>query len=205
VAAALGLGATAALADGWGQRVPGQHVYDMAGALTAAQVSDLERSAAAVEQAGSPTVVYLRRKVADDFTARLDASALMQAWGVESSPGANDGFVVLLDVPPAGARFAAVGLVAGDSRSALLDQALLQRVLDGTMKPRLADGDVAGALSGALTHVAGELGAPLPAVTPPPQERPSLDAIALGLLACGVTATLSLAILVPALRERFRR
>ena len=33
-AAALGLTATAALADDWGQRVPGQHVYDLAGALT---------------------------------------------------------------------------------------------------------------------------------------------------------------------------
>ena len=63
-AAALGLGATAALADDWGQRVPGQHVYDFAGALTPVQVSDLERSAAAVDRAGSPTVVYLRRQIA---------------------------------------------------------------------------------------------------------------------------------------------
>jgi uncharacterized membrane protein YgcG len=40
--------------------VAGTHVYDCAGILTADEVAEIETHAAAVEQAGAPTVVYLQ-------------------------------------------------------------------------------------------------------------------------------------------------
>src|SRR5205807_165765 len=133
--AALGLTATAALADDWGQRVPGKHVYDLAGALTPDQVNDLERSAAAVDKAGAPAVVYVRSRSADDAASRQDARALMDAWAVESAPGRRDGFVLLLNLRPGGGTHGSAALVAGEADADRLDAGRLQGIYDGTMKP----------------------------------------------------------------------
>jgi len=191
--AVLGLGATAALADDWVQRVPGQHVYDPAGALTPAQVSDLERSAGAVDQAGAPTVVYVRRKDADDATTRQDARALMDAWAVESSAGRKDGFVLLLNLKPAdGKPHGSTALVIGSSHADRLDDGRLQGVYDATMKPRLAAGDLAGAVSAALVVVARDLEAPLAPASPPPDQSPSPLAVAGSLLGLGAIAAVIL-------------
>jgi uncharacterized membrane protein YgcG len=168
VVAALGLGASAALADDWGQRVPGQHVYDQAGALTPAEAANLEQAAAAVDQAGAPTVVYLRRKDAGDATTQQDASALMDAWAVESSPGRKDGFVLLLNLRPSDTRHGSAALVAGESHASRLGTDRLQSVYDETMKPRLAAGDLAGALTAALGQVAADLKGPAPRQSPAP-------------------------------------
>ena len=143
VAVALGLTASGATAaNDWGQRVAGRHVYDLAQVLTPAQVTDLESSAAALDRAGAPTVVYLRLQAADDATTRLDARDLMDAWAVESAAGARDGVVLLLNLRP--------------------DDARLQTIYDGTMRPRLVAGDMAGAVSAALAEAAHDLAAPEP-------------------------------------------
>src|SRR5947209_3934639 len=98
-AVAAALAATIpALADDFGTHLAGQHVYDRAGVLSAAQVAGIESQAAGLDQAGTPTIVYVRRKAADDLATRQDARDLMDAWQVESSPGAKDGMVVLLNL-----------------------------------------------------------------------------------------------------------
>ena len=51
-------------ASDFGQPIAGQHVYDRAGVLTLGEKDDLERCAAAVQQAGAPTVVYLQARKA---------------------------------------------------------------------------------------------------------------------------------------------
>jgi uncharacterized membrane protein YgcG len=186
--AALGLTSTGALADDWGQRVPGTHVYDLAGALTSAQVSDLEQSAAAVDQAGAPTVVYLRRKDASDTAARQDARALMDTWAVESAPGRKDGFVLLLDLRPADIRHGSAALVAGQAHGDRLDGGRLQSIYDETMKPRLAAGDLAGALSAALGQVAADLKGPAPSAT----SGPSAGAVAGLLFGLGALVVIAL-------------
>jgi uncharacterized membrane protein YgcG len=183
VAAALALGAAAASADDWEQRVAGQHVYDTAHVLTPAQVSDLERSAAAVDRAGAPAVVYLRRKAADDPTARRDARDLMDTWTVESSPGARDGLVLLFDLQPADTNHGSAALVAGASHAGgggRLSDSRLQTIYDERMRPRLAAGDLAGAVSAALSATVTDL-ATAPA-TPAPA-GPSQVAQALFFLA----------------------
>jgi len=76
VVVALGLTANgAAAANDWGQRIAGRHVHDLAQVLTPAQVTNLESSAAALDRAGAPTVVYLRLRAADD--ARHGSAALV--------------------------------------------------------------------------------------------------------------------------------
>jgi uncharacterized membrane protein YgcG len=200
--AVLGLGATAALADDWGQRVPGQHVYDPAGALTPAQVSDLERSAAAVDQAGAPTVVYVRRKDADDATTRQDARALMDAWAVESSAGQKDGFVLLLNLKPADVAHGSTALVAGASLADRLGADRLQAVYDGTMKPRLAAGDLAGAVSAALARVAADLAHPVASTSSEPPQSPAEMAVFLLAFGAMIAALVGFGLLVPRLRNR---
>jgi len=175
--AALGLAATTALADDWGQRAAGRHVYDPAGVLTAAQVTDLEASAAAVDRAGAPTVVYLRRKDADDATTRADARGLMDAWAVESAAGAKYGFVLLFNLRPTDTKHGSAALVAGERHATdgLLPDSRLQEIYDGPMKSHLATGDLAGAVSAALADVADDLARPAPAETPAGAPQPSLS------------------------------
>ncbi len=165
VAVALGLTASGATAaNDWGQRVAGRHVYDLAQVLTPAQVTDLESSAAALDRAGAPTVVYLRLQAADDATTRLDARDLMDAWAVESAAGARDGVVLLLNLRPDDARHGSAALVAGAHHAGdgTLSDARLQTIYDGTMRPRLVAGDMAGAVSAALAEAAHDLAAPEP-------------------------------------------
>jgi uncharacterized membrane protein YgcG len=204
VAAALGLTATAALADDWGQRVAGRHVYDLAGALTPDQVTDLEAAAANVDRAGAPTVVYLRRKDADDAATQRDARALMDAWAVESSPGRKDGFVLLFNLRPADIRHGSAALLAGLSHGPLSD-GRLQGIYDGTMKPRLAEGDLAGALTAALGQVATDLREPAPADTAPPPQSVSPGAVAGALLGFGAIVAAVLGVGTLAARGGFAK
>lgn len=163
----LALTAATATADEWGQRTAGKHVYDAAGVLSAQQVADLEARAAAVDEAGAPTVVYLRLKDADDPTTRQDARALMDAWAIETSPGARDGFVLLLNLKPADPRHGSVALIAGQANTGRLPGDQLQSIYQSTMRPHLASGDLTGAVSAALTRVEGDLRTNV-AITPRP-------------------------------------
>jgi uncharacterized membrane protein YgcG len=156
--AALAATATVASADDFGAHQAGQHVYDRASVLTPAHLTDLEAKAAAVERAGAPTVVLVRSKAADDATARQDARDLMDAWGVESAAGAHDGLVVLVDLRPGDALHGSAALIAGSRWASRLGDARLQSIYDVEMRPHLARGDIAGALAGALTAAASDLG-----------------------------------------------
>jgi uncharacterized membrane protein YgcG len=160
--AALALTGITGAADEWGPRSAGQHVYDTAHVLSAAQVSDLEASAAAVDRAGAPTVVYVRLRAADDPTTRRDARALMDAWSVESAAGARDGLVLLINLRPTDARHGSAALVAGASHAGdgRLADGRLQSIYGDVMKPHLARGDLAAALSAALAAVRDDLATP---------------------------------------------
>jgi uncharacterized membrane protein YgcG len=160
----LALGATPVLADDFGTHQAGQHVYDRAEVLPADGVADLESRAGALDRAGAPTVVYLRRKAADEAATRQDARDLMDAWHVESAAGARDGLVVLLNLKPADPHHGSVGLVAGSAHATdgRLTDDRLQAIFDGQMRPRLATGDIAGAIAGALSAIGAALEAPPP-------------------------------------------
>ena len=197
VLAALGLAAAPVAADDWGQRVAGRHVYDTAGALAPAQAGDVEAAAAAVDRAGAPTVVSLRSKSADDAGTHPDARELMDALAVGSSPGAKDGFVLLLNLKPGDLRHGSAALVAGASHadSGRLSADRLQAVYDRAMKPHLAGGDLAGALAAALSDVAGDLAEQRPAASPPAPQGTSGGVVAGALLGGGAVVAAVLALL----------
>jgi uncharacterized membrane protein YgcG len=200
--AALGLTAaavSAAAADDWGQRAPGQHVYDMAQVLTPAQVADLEAVAAAVDRTGAPTVVYLRQRSADDHATRQDARALMDAWSLESAPGAKDGLVLLVNLRPGDPRHGSAALVAGaHAADGRLSDARLQSVYSDAMMPRLARGDLADALSAALTAVTVDLRPPTPTPASPEPERSSAGPVAVVLIGGGLLTGLVLLVAMAA-------
>jgi uncharacterized membrane protein YgcG len=150
--AAAGLAAPALAAGDFGPHSPDQRVYDRAGVLSPSQVADLETAASQVDQAGATTIVYIRTKAAGDGAARQEARDLMTAWRVESSPGVRDGFVVLLDLTPGDPRHGSAGLVAGalHAKDGKLSGDHLQAIYDRDVKPKLAAGDVSGAVAAAL-------------------------------------------------------
>jgi len=148
--------------DSFGTRQPDRHVYDNAGVLASDEVASLERQTASMDRAGAPTIVYLRIKSADTATTQQDARDLMDAWRVESSPGTRDGLVVLLNLKPGDTRHGSAALVAGAHHvdGGRLNADRLQAIYDKQMKPRLAAGDLAGAISSALDLAAADLQRP---------------------------------------------
>ena len=157
-------------ADDFGEPVAGQRVYDRSGTLTANEIRDLEDRAAAVTQAGAPTIVYLRAHDADEDETQEDARDLMAAWGVESAPGARDGFVVFLNLDPDDTRHGQAAIFAGERhyQEGNLPQRELERIFDDEMRPLLADEQLAAGIGAGLDAAARSL-----AFGPPPAPAPS--------------------------------
>src|SRR5262249_53677084 len=155
LAASLGLavGAPRAAAQaGCLGPVVGQHVYDCAHLLTAAESTDLEAQAAAVEHAGAPTVVYLQVRNASADEALEDAIDLMNRWNVESHAGSHDGFVLLLDLQSGNLRHGQVALYAGEKhvQHGNLPQTELERIRADVMTPLLKEGQTAAGIAAGL-------------------------------------------------------
>ena len=104
----------------FGDRVPGQRIYDQTGLLSVGQIAMIDRRAESIERSGVPVVVYIRDPEADAPDARMAARQLMRAWHVESAPGAGDGLVLLFDIERDEVAAGAVAVVAGDGLGASL-------------------------------------------------------------------------------------
>jgi uncharacterized membrane protein YgcG len=158
------LPASAAALQDFGSRTPDQHVYDRSGTMTPAQVSDLGARATALDRAGAPTIVYLRPQAADQASTRRDAGELMDAWQVESAAGAKDGLVFFVNLRPGDTQHGSAALYAGSAHvdDGRLSAARLQDIFDHSMRPLLAEGDVAGGLAAGLEAARVDLGKPPP-------------------------------------------
>ena len=158
------LPAPAAAIQDFGARTAGQHVYDRSGTLTSAQVSDLEARATELDRAGAPAIVYLRLQASDQAATRRDAGELMDAWQVESRPGARDGLVAFVNLSPSDPKHGAAALFAGSAHvdDGRLSAARLQDIFDHAMRPLLAEGEVAGGLAAGLEAARADLGKPAP-------------------------------------------
>jgi uncharacterized protein (TIGR04222 family) len=164
---ALLLVAPAIAETDFGEQVAGQRVYDHTGALTAEQVASIEQQAAAVADAGSPTIVYLQSRDTSYDNTVDDARALMDQWDIQSQPDAHDGVVIFFNLKPDDVAHGNYTVVAG---KALLDGNVPQRELNRTanlMRPYLEDGDIAAAIGVGLSTIEQDLreGPPPP---PPP-------------------------------------
>jgi uncharacterized membrane protein YgcG len=143
----------------FGEQSSEQRVYDRAGILTAAEIADLETHAAAVAQAGAPTVVYLQAHDASHDETIQDGRDLMQAWNVESSSGAHDGVVIFLNLQPDNKRHGEAAVIAGkkwNDKSVLTDREN-QRIYDEVMAPLLKDEKTAAGIAAGLDAIAHDL------------------------------------------------
>jgi uncharacterized membrane protein YgcG len=169
----VALSAAAGRADEFGSRVPGQHVYDRAGVLSATDIQTLERKAAALDALGAPTVIFIQTKSASLEQAQQDARSLMDSWDVESSRGAHDGFVMLFDLTPGNTQHGQVGLFAGARHvSAALPSATLNYISGTVMRPSLASGNLAEGIGLGLDATAEDLRAPASTASDPDQPPP---------------------------------
>lgn len=164
------VGATAVRgAEDFGQPESGRAIYDRSGLLTAAEVRDLEVRAAAVARAGAPTIVYIRAQDADEDETLADARELMDAWNVQSAPGARDGVVIFLNLKPDDRRRGRAAIWAGERQArGNLPEYELRRIYDKVMQPLLRDDQTAAGIGAGLDSLAHSL-----AVGPPPPPRPS--------------------------------
>ncbi|MBA3823188.1 MAG: DUF2207 domain-containing protein [Ktedonobacterales bacterium] len=149
--------------------LPSQHIYDQAHVLTATETAQLEQQTVMVQDAGAPTVVYLRVKAASQETTIQDAADLMNAWQLESRPGAKDGLVILLNLTPGDIHHGNAAFYAGAKHiQGNLPETELQRIYDQDMAPLLKHGQLAAGIGAGLAAVAHDLVA-----GPPPVPSPS--------------------------------
>jgi uncharacterized membrane protein YgcG len=154
----------------YGEPVPGQRVYDTTGLLTADELAELEARAAAVEAAGAPVIVYLQARDASQRETEADARALMDAWDVQSAPGARDGVVLFFNLQPDNLRRGEVFIYAGEKHfdGGNLPQSELQRIIDEEMIPLLRADQTAAGIGAGLDAIAHAL-----TYGPPPPPPPS--------------------------------
>ncbi|HEX3271159.1 MAG TPA: TPM domain-containing protein [Ktedonobacterales bacterium] len=193
--------AAPAAGDGCLGPVAGQRVYDCANLLTPEETTDLEQQAAAVAQAGAPTVVYLQARPATAEQTLQDAIDLMNRWNVESKPGARDGFVMFFNLQPDDLRHGQVALYAGEKhvQHGNLPQAELDRIRTDVMTPLLQNGQTTAGIAAGLQMVAHDL-----RYGPPPPPASQTVSAAIGRLPFALLGIL-FAIVVAILYERLRR
>lgn len=165
-----------------------QHIYDCAGLLTTAEISALEAKAQAVRAAGAPVVVYLQAKDATYDQTLKDAADLMARWDIESSAGAKDGLVILLNLKPGDLRHGQVALYAGQTLlRGPLPQSELSRIYQDVMLPDLRTGDTASGIGAGLDATATDVRAGHPVIPAPPGQG---IARAIGTLPFNIVAAL---------------
>jgi uncharacterized membrane protein YgcG len=182
--------------------VAGQRVYDCATLLTTEETTDLEQQAAAVAQAGAPTIVYLQARSATAHETLQDAIDLMNRWNVESKPGAHDGFVLFFNLQPDNLRHGQVALYAGEKhfQHGNLPQAELDRIRRDVMTPLLQNGQTAAGIAAGLQMVAHDLRYGPP--PPPAYQTVSATIARLPFTALGLVFAIVLAILFERLRRQ---
>lgn len=147
---------------------PTRHIYDCARLLTPAEISDLEARAQAVQNAGAPVVVYLQVKDTSYEQTLSDAADLMARWGIESSPGAKNGLVIMLNLKPGDLRHGQVALYAGKTLlGGALPQDELSRIYQDVMLPDLKADRTAQGIGAGLDSVAADVRAGRPVLPPP--------------------------------------
>ncbi len=75
-----------------------KRLYDVANLLNNGQEATIERDAERLARHGIPNVIVVRIDAMTPEEAESFAAEIRRQWGVESSPGADDGLVVLITV-----------------------------------------------------------------------------------------------------------
>ncbi len=148
----------------------GRRVYDTAGIFTSTEMQYLEDAASRVTAAGAPTIVYIRAADRDEDETEQDAADLMEAWSVESSPGAKDGLVLFFNTDPDNLGHGQFALFAGELHfdGGNLPERELERIISDVMTEPIRDDMAAVGLAAGLDAAANSL-----QFGPPPPPEPS--------------------------------
>ena len=153
-------------------------LHDTAGVFSDQERREIEDAIRDVEAAGAPTVVYLRLLHTVSDRAVEHGQRLMEAWEIESEPGARDGVVIFFNLEPDDPDRGEFGIVAGETHfeDGALPQSELDRIQD-QMTDLLVDDRMAEAIVLGLELTAQRLDAGPP--EPTALER-VLDVVASG-------------------------
>lgn len=135
---------------------PGVYVYDLAHIWQPDTVARAQQVAESVRARTQATIVVVSWPTGlgsvSTGTARTDAAAIMDAWGV-GRRGVNDGLVVLFDMDATN-RHGQVYLYAGSGfLDTWLNDAEAASIVNGEMLPKAKDGDLDGALVAGMDHL----------------------------------------------------
>jgi hypothetical protein len=136
---------------------PGVTVEDQAGALASGAASSIQNEAAPFTSASIPVLVVIRRQASTADGVVQEAQDLMAAQSVESAPDGRDGIVVLLDLNPAGSAGGRGSIAVGQRLSSALPGPTLSSIYTQSMVPLLRNGDLAGAVTAALSSMSDRL------------------------------------------------
>lgn len=126
----------------------GETVFDPYRILTTDQTSSLTGDANRLRAAGLPVLVYIRLSVNTQAQSQQFAQSLAEKAGlVESHPGAQDGLVILIGIPPGAPQKGTLAIAYGKNALPVngLDAATVQQIETQDMLPRLKLGQVFGA------------------------------------------------------------
>ncbi|MBI3752378.1 MAG: DUF2207 domain-containing protein [Chloroflexi bacterium] len=134
----------------------GVYLYDLANIWQPATEARAQQVAEAIRSRTKATVVVVSWPTGFDSvstgTARTDAAAIMDAWGV-GRRGINDGLVVLFDMDTSN-RHGQIFLYAGSGfLDTWLNEAEASSIVNGDMLPKAKSGDFDGALLAGIDHL----------------------------------------------------
>jgi uncharacterized membrane protein YgcG len=176
-------------------------IYDQAGILTERQATTLHGEIQRLRSLGVPAVVYIRSTA--DEADTMSADDMRVSWGVESSPGADDGLVYLLSVDPQDPEASAFEASHGENTYPIrqLDAPRMEQIVTEDVLPNVKAGDEYLGLAFALRRTLNlaEYSPPNPPALTSRQEslQTPLDVVAALLVQIAVIGYL----LVPVVRE----
>ncbi len=117
-------------------------IYDQAGILTERQATTLHGDLQRLNALGVPTVVYIRS--AFDESDQASADDMRVNWGVESSPGADDGLLFLLTIDPQDPEASTFEVSSGENTYPIrqLDAQRMDQIIADDVLPNVHNGDV---------------------------------------------------------------
>ena len=182
-----------------------KHIYDPYRTVSDKEESSLEYDAMRLEGYGVPALVYIRFSEDTPAQSQGYADDLRTNFGVESAPGADDGLVILVNTSFYSSRTGTITLSYGTNTLPVqgLDEAMLNRILEEDMMPRMRQNKLFEALSVGLRRF-GYYAEFIPGAPPATSSRQDAAASAIAIAAPIATLLIALALLWSRIGSRRR-
>jgi uncharacterized membrane protein YgcG len=147
-------------------------VYDVPGRLNKKEYDRFHFDIGRMWNDGLPAVIYIRESGEDASTSQQFADQLRTKWDIESSPGADDGLVMLVTIRDRFPKTAILTLSYGSNAfpQGQMTVDVLNTILEEEAYPRIRTGNINGGLTYAVRRILyySEYTAPFP---PPLTDR----------------------------------